>query len=224
MTAIEFNRQVLGFRNALKYFALNLTMNSEDAKDLLQETMLKAITYRDKFRDKTNLKAWLYTIMKNTFINNYRRAVKANTIMDGTKESFYLNAPQKSGFESPETTLNAKEINKKIDLLEEDYKLPFIRFVEGYKYKEIADELNLPIGTVKSRIFLARKKLMDQLKAYDLSRDSWKRKLNSDFEDDLDNDIINFVEASEEEKEPLYEKDIDFDKYYAEINTENFAA
>lgn len=166
MTAIEFNNQVLSFRKALKYFALNLTMNDEDAKDLLQETILKAFTYRDKFVEKTNLKAWLYTIMKNTFINNYRRAVKTNTIIDQTKELYYINIPQTSGFASPESMYSLKEMSQVVDSLEADYKVPFTMFLEGFKYKEIADELNLPIGTVKSRIFIARQKLMQILKDY----------------------------------------------------------
>jgi RNA polymerase sigma-70 factor, ECF subfamily len=157
---------VLSFRKALKYFALKLTMNDEDANDLLQDTIIKALTYRDKFVEKTNLKAWLYTIMKNTFINNYRRAVKTNTIIDNTKDLYYINIPQNSGFASPESIFNAKEISEVISDLEEDYKIPFEMHFEGYKYKEIADELNLPIGTVKSRIFIARRKLMESLKDY----------------------------------------------------------
>ena len=86
MSTIEFNNQVLNFKSALGYFALSLTSNSEDAKDLLQDTLVKAIVYKDKFTDATNLKAWLYTIMKNTFINNYRRSVKVNQIIDNTKD------------------------------------------------------------------------------------------------------------------------------------------
>lgn len=166
MTAIEFNNQVLGFSKPLKYFALNLTMNDEDAQDLLQETMLKALTYRDKFVEKTNLKAWLYTIMKNTFINNYRRAVKTNTIIDQTKELYYINIPQNSGFASPESSFAFKEMSTVVNDLEDEYRVPFTMFLEGFKYKEIAEHLNLPIGTVKSRIFIARQKLMTILKDY----------------------------------------------------------
>ena len=97
MSTIEFNKQVLNFRSALGYFALSLTSNSEDAKDLLQDTLVKAIVYKDKFTDATNLKAWLYTIMKNTFINNYRRSVKVNQIIDNTKDLYFMNIPQHSG-------------------------------------------------------------------------------------------------------------------------------
>ena len=86
MSTLEFNKQVLNFKSPLGYFALSLTSNSEDAKDLVQDTMVKALVYKDKFTDATNLKAWLYTIMKNTFINNYRKSVKVNKIMDNTKD------------------------------------------------------------------------------------------------------------------------------------------
>ena len=166
MSAIEFSSEVLSFRNALKYFALSLTMNDEDAKDLLQDTIVKALTYKEKFMAKTNLKAWLYTIMKNTFINNYRRAVKTKTVIDNTADLYYINIPQDSGIASPESTLNSQEIKAVISDLEEEYRTPFMMYFEGFKYKEIADTLNLPIGTVKSRIFIARKKLMDVLKDF----------------------------------------------------------
>lgn len=166
MSTIEFNKQVLNFKSALGYFALSLTSNAEDAKDLLQDTLLKAIVYKDKFTDATNLKAWLYTIMKNTFINNYRKSVKVNQIIDNTKDLYYMNIPQQSGVSSPVSQISMKDINKAIDSLGDELKVPFKMFFEGYKYKEIADRFGLPIGTVKSRIFLARKELMHELKDF----------------------------------------------------------
>jgi RNA polymerase sigma factor (sigma-70 family) len=166
MSAIEFNSEVLSFSKPLRYFALNLTSNDEAAKDLVQETLLKAISNRHHFAEKTNLKAWLYTIMKNIFINNYRRATKTNTIVDTTKDLFFINLPQNNGPVSPESKYSEREILQKIETLETDYKLPFTMYFDGYKYKDIADYLNLPIGTVKSRIFLARKQLMEMLVGY----------------------------------------------------------
>ena len=166
MSKYDFNKELLQLRKPLSYFALQLTANSDDADDLLQDTMMKAINYRDKFEARTNLKAWLYTIMKNTFINNYRRAVKANTIMDKTDDLYYLNAPKPADEDAPETTLAYKEIKKKVAELEDEYHIPFEMHFTGYKYKEIAEDLDLPIGTVKSRIFLARQKLMTTLKGY----------------------------------------------------------
>jgi RNA polymerase sigma-70 factor (ECF subfamily) len=166
MTAIEFNNHVVMLKDKLKLFAYSLTANREDAKDLLHDTLLKAFTYRDKFSDKTNLAAWLYTIMKNTFINNYRRKKKANTFMDDTKDAHFINIPQTKGSISPASVYTEKEILNGINNLISEYKIPFKMHLEGFKYKEIADSLNLPIGTVKSRIFLARQELMKLFKNY----------------------------------------------------------
>ena len=161
MTSIEFNHQLTSLEEALERFAMSLTLNREDARDLVQETYLKALTYREKFINDTNLKAWVYTIMKNSFINNYRRSARENTTFDNTKDLYYLNHSNQGNESSPETTLSADEIQAHIDKLEDDLKIPFKMHYEGYKYKEIADEMNLKIGTVKSRIFFSRKKLMD---------------------------------------------------------------
>jgi RNA polymerase sigma factor (sigma-70 family) len=166
MTAVEFNYQLTSLSENLERFAIRLTSNRDDAKDLLQETFMKAISYRDKFSDNTNLKAWTYTIMKNTFINNYRRLSKVNTTFDNSKDLFYLNLHNLSGLGMPESSYSAKEIEEKIELLDDEFKIPFILHVQGFKYKEIADKLNLKIGTVKSRIFFARKKLMESLPDY----------------------------------------------------------
>ena len=166
MTAIEFNQQLVNQRTPLKNFAYSLTLNSEEAQDLVQETFLKALKYRDKFVDATNLKAWLYTIMKNTFINSYRRSVKTRQIIMQTDDLSNVRQLNGSGGPSAESQINVKNINKAIESLEDEYKVPFTRYFDGFKYKEIADELDLPIGTVKSRIFLARKKLMIDLKEF----------------------------------------------------------
>ena len=166
MTAIEFNQQLINQRNPLKNFAYSLTLNSEEAQDLVQETYLKALKYRDKFADASNLKAWLYTIMKNTFINTYRRSVKTRQIITQTDDLSTVKPLNGSNSPSAESQINLKHITKAVDSLEDEYKIPFKRYFDGFKYKEIADELDLPIGTVKSRIFLARKKLMYDLKEY----------------------------------------------------------
>lgn len=166
MSTIEFNTNVISFRQALQYFALQLTRNSEEAKDLLQDTLYKAMLYREKFVDASNLKAWLYTIMKNTFINNYRRSIKTKEIVDSSKDLYLLNLPQSGSHDNPISKISQKDVQRLIDSLEEEFRLPFQLYFDGYKYKEIADEMELPIGTVKSRIFLARKKLMSQLKDF----------------------------------------------------------
>ena len=163
MSTIEFNNQVLNFKSALSYFALSLTCNSEDAKDLLQDTLVKAIVYKDKFADTTNLKAWLFTIMKNTFINTYRRSVRTKQIMQTNSDVAMARAWKNNYQDITESRLAAKDIIKKIENLEDQYKIPFARYYCGYKYEEIATEMNLPLGTIKSRIFLARKILMSSI-------------------------------------------------------------
>jgi len=165
MTAIEFNHRLVSLEDHLKRFALSLTYNSEDALDLMQETYLKALNSRSKFTEHTNFKAWLYTIMKNTFINNYRRSVRENTAFDNTKDLYHLNSAKSSEVVTPDSEISAREIQHNIDALDDEYRIPFQMYNDGYKYKEIADELNLKIGTVKSRIFFGRKKLMEKIAA-----------------------------------------------------------
>lgn len=166
MTAIEFNHKLVTLQDQLTNFAYTLTTNEDEAKDLVQDTYVKAISNREKFRPDTNLKAWTYTIMKNTFINNYRRSIKTNTILDSTDDLYYLNNSMTTDNDSPESRISMNEIKNGIESLEEDHRKPFEMHTAGYKYKEIADALSLSIGTVKSRIFFTRKKLMENLNEY----------------------------------------------------------
>ena len=161
MTTMEFNHQLVNLESKLSRFALSLTLDRDEAKDLLQETMLKAFTYRKQFASHTNLKAWTYTIMKNTFINNYRRYVRHQTTLDSTKNLYFLNQSRKVYDVESDSYYSANEINKLIDSLEDELRIPFKLLLEGYKYKEISDKLGLKIGTVKSRIFFTRKRLME---------------------------------------------------------------
>ncbi len=164
MTAIEFQHQLIGLQEQLKYFAHSLTSNEEEAKDLIQDTNIKILSNREKFKPETNFKAWTYTIMKNTFINNYRKRSKSKTIFDSTDNLYYINHSQKNKNTSPDDNLITEVIYKNIKELDTDQRIPFEMHYEGYKYKEIADRLKLSIGTVKSRIFFTRKKLMSKLK------------------------------------------------------------
>jgi RNA polymerase sigma-70 factor (ECF subfamily) len=163
MSTMDFNRQLTSLQDNLKYFATTLTQNEEEAKDLVQETYLKALTYRDKFEDNTNLKAWTYTIMKNTFINNYRRNSKVSMIVDNTADLYFLNSSKRSEEANPESVFSHKEVSNVVSNLEDEHRIPFQMHHQGFKYKEIAEHLNLSIGTVKSRIFFSRKKLMKKL-------------------------------------------------------------
>lgn len=166
MTAKEFNKELTNLQNNLQYFANSLTGNNEDANDLLQDTYLKALRNRDKYQDDTNLKAWAYTIMKNTFINNYRKHRNINSIIDNHDDLSNLNLNHSSDIPSPESEYMAKEITNEISQLNESQRTTFEMYNEGYKYHEIAENLDISIGTVKSRIYLSRQKLMDSLEDY----------------------------------------------------------
>ena len=141
MTSYEFNNSLIEMRTNMQRFAMSLTSDRDTALDLVQDTYLKAITYKDKFVDYTNLKAWVFTIMKNTFINNYRRNIKENTIIDGTQDLYFINKPHDKGIISPESIYSEGEIEKAIDSLDDEFKIPFRMHIEGYQYKEIAEEL-----------------------------------------------------------------------------------
>ena len=166
MTTLEFNHKLISIEDNIERFALSLTYNSEKAKDLLQETYLKALYYKDKYIEVANFKAWVFTIMKNTFINNYRKSFRENAIIDNTKDFLLTNNLEVSQIGSPFSELAYKEINGAINSLGDEFRVPFIMHTKGFKYKEIAETLNLNIGTVKSRIFWARKKLMETLNDY----------------------------------------------------------
>lgn len=157
---------LIGLQNNMFNFALSLTTNKEEAKDLAQETTLKALSNFDKYYDNKNFKGWVFTIMHNIFVNNYRRAVRSQTVVDETENSYLLNLSQDSGFDTPDGAYTYSEITNVLNSFADEYKVPFTMHVSGYKYEEIAKEMNLPLGTVKSRIFFARKRLQEILKDY----------------------------------------------------------
>ena len=159
MSKLEFHTNLDKLSSVLHAFAYNLTKNTDDAKDLYQETAYRAITNQEKFRAGTNLKAWLFTIMKNIFINNYRKRTKANTIIDSTENLYYINSGSVSIKNSAESNIMMKELIKMVEELDVSIKVPFMMHYQGFKYQEIADHLDLPLGTIKSRIFFARKEL-----------------------------------------------------------------
>lgn len=163
MSSNEFSFKLNGLTTLLHSFAYNLTKNVEDAKDLYQETAFRALYNRDKFQPDTNFKAWMFTIMKNIFINNYRKKVKANTVLDNTENQFYLNSASHSVGNSGETKMTMAELGGMVEKLDDNIRIPFERHFDGFKYQEIADELELPLGTVKSRIFFARKELKERI-------------------------------------------------------------
>ncbi len=161
MEAKTFDRELTCLEPVLKRYAYSLTLNMEDAKDLVQETFYKALVNEDKFDAQTNIKAWLYTILKNTFINDYRRKSKKEKIFSSDVKDFVLNS--KPAESNPESDVNYKDLNVLVNSLEPEFRIPFQMHDDGYKYQEIADELGLQLGTVKSRIHFSRKKLMDKI-------------------------------------------------------------
>lgn len=167
MSAKEaFKRRLLGLQGNLLSFAYQLTTNREQAEDLLQDTTLKALDNEEKYVDNVNFKGWIFTIMRNIFINNYRQTVRKATVIDQTEDLYHLNVSQDSGIDSPDGSIAVKEISQAINSSSDEYRIPFSMHVAGYKYQEIAEKMNLPLGTVKSRIFFARQRLQTMLKDY----------------------------------------------------------
>jgi RNA polymerase sigma factor (sigma-70 family) len=167
MTKVEFNTMVMRQASSLKMYALHFTHDAEDANDLVQDTMLKAITYYSKFKEGTNLKGWLYTIMKNTFINNYRRFVKISSFVTKADDISSAKLVFSSTKNSGEAKFVMDDIKNALGKLPDEYYIPFTMYFEGHKYHEIADHLTIPIGTVKTRIHVARKLLRKCLKPYE---------------------------------------------------------
>ena len=166
MKTVDFTQHLLNVQSELFRFAFKLTADREEANDLLQETSLKALDNEDKYTPDTNFKGWMYTIMRNIFINNYRKVVRDQTFVDQTDNLYHLNLPQDGSFESTERAYDLKEMHRIVNALPREYKIPFSMHVSGFKYREIAEKLGLPLGTVKSRIYFTRQKLQQDLKDF----------------------------------------------------------
>lgn len=166
MTTNQFTNLINEYDSSLRSFALKFTRDEDDANDLIQDTMMKAFRYINRYQDGTNLKGWLYTIMRNTFINNYRKSKRAAELITQSEElsSAQLNTSATKNF--AEGTFVLGDIQGALANLAEQYRVPFVRYVEGYKYEEIAAELSIPLGTVKTRIHEARRILSRKLQMY----------------------------------------------------------
>lgn len=163
MTTADFNNLLLKNTDFLKPFALTLTRDSEKAKDLIQDTIFRALTNKEKYNVGTNIKAWLFTIMRNIFINGYRKAARQNTILDNTENDFLLSTDRNVAANSAVSQISYKEIQVLINNLPAIFKNPFMLYYDGFKYQEISDILGEPLGTIKSRIHFARKLLKENL-------------------------------------------------------------
>ena len=163
MANLQFDQEFKIHSNYLQNFALKLTRDKSAADDLYQETAFRAFKNQDKYIAHTNIKGWLTTIMKNSFINHYRKRKRKNIVLDDTAEDFYINSSHEVTSNDGEMNVNIEEITKAIDNLEEGYRVPFLMSYQGYKYHEIQEAMNLPLGTIKSRIHIARKILRSKI-------------------------------------------------------------
>lgn len=161
--SLDIDKKLDEYRSSLVSFANSLTKNLDDANDLFQETSFKIIKNKDKYKLGTNFRAWSYTIMRNIFINNYRKKKRRNQVNDTTENEFYINSNQQSLTNDGEHDMQYAELMALVDQLSPDFRTPFMMRYSGYKYDEIAEELNLPLGTIKSRIHFARKRLKEMI-------------------------------------------------------------
>lgn len=163
---LNFKKKLMGLQGNLYNFACRLTADRDTAQDLVQDTTLKVLDNEAKYVENVNFKGWVFTIMRNIFINNYRRQVRSATVVDTTEDLYHLNLSQESGLTTPEGSYAVKEISAAINTFSQEYKVPFSLYIADYKYGEIAEKMGLPLGTVKSRIFFARKRLQNMLREY----------------------------------------------------------
>ena len=158
--------KLVAIQTNLLNFAYTLTSNRDDAYDLLQDTTLKVLDNEDKYVDNVNFKGWVFTIMRNIFINNYRRMARTATVVDRSEDLYQINLSGQTSFETPEGSVTVHEITAVINSFSDEFKVPFSLHLAGYKYAEIAKRTGLPLGTVKSRILFARKRLQERLKDF----------------------------------------------------------
>lgn len=163
MTEAQFIDKYNEYQSALFNFARKLARNQSDAEDLVQETAIKAFRALHTFKDGTSFKSWAFTILKNTFISKYNRRKKRNVVNNPIEDFTFALENKYSVRNDALSQIRYKELESSIEQLSYKSKLPFLMFVEGYQYNEISDMLNIPIGTVKSRINFARTKLKNDL-------------------------------------------------------------
>ena len=169
METTDMMNSVLSLDDRLRQYAFSLTHNQEDAEDLVQDTYLKVLQNTDRFAEATNLKAWVCTIMRNTFINGYRRKQKSKVVTDDSEDNLLYTSTASVSSDAADLPLYVSEITSAISSMKDNQRDAFEMFVDGFKYQEIADELQISIGTVKSRIFFARQKLMSNLTGYSVA-------------------------------------------------------
>ena len=160
MTTIEYNHNLSKIESLLFGFAMKLTRNSDNARDLYQETLMRSYDKRDRFQAGTNFKSWVTTIMYNSFINQYRKNKTKNKVIKPI-EDYMVEKP--SGKSEVDSLFLLKDLKEMINSLSDNFRIPFQMHIDGYQYDEISEQLDLPIGTTKSRIFYARKQLQSMV-------------------------------------------------------------
>ena len=157
--------QINKINGSLRAFSLKLTGGMDDAEDLYQDTVVRIITNAEKFNEGTNFKAWAITIMRNIFINNYRKKMRRNLIIDQTPNNYYLNSGVVTIKNGGEENMGYKELMKMVDVLHDDFRVPFMMAYQGFKYDEIAEKLGITVSTSKSNLTRARAKLQNLVTA-----------------------------------------------------------
>ena len=163
MNTAYFQQKLLSLQSYMMSFAMTLTADREDAMDLTQETSLRVLDNLEKYTDNRNFKGWVLTVMRNIFINNYRRVLRSQTVVEQDIDLYHLESTTESSIETPESACRLQEITKAISELNDELRVPFTMYVSGYHYNEIANALDIPLGTVKSRIFFARQALKTKI-------------------------------------------------------------
>ncbi|MEM6320400.1 MAG: RNA polymerase sigma factor [Bacteroidota bacterium] len=143
----------------LRAFSLNLTQDPQDAQDLYQETLIRICKNADKYEPNTNFKAWSSTIMKNVFINDYRKKSRRKLILDHSVSHYVLNQNRRNDCNEGEQNVHYKELLKLVNQVPNEFRIPFWMAYQGYRYEEIAEYLGVPLGTIKSRIYFAKRKI-----------------------------------------------------------------
>ena len=163
---MKIEAQLIELRPLLYRFTRKFTSDSDESWDLVQDTILKALQNKNKFRNEVNLKGWLYIIMRNTYINQYRKASRMKVLKGDRVDSIYLNVKDGHTFNNPDGEAQIKLVWAKVDSIKDELSKPFKMYTSGYKYQEIAKHLNLPLGTVKNRIFQARQEIQKWMLRY----------------------------------------------------------
>ncbi len=163
MSTNDFYAQLDMINSPLNNFALSLTRDLADSRDLFQDTVYKALKNKDKFKIGTNFKAWILTLMRNTFINDYRKKKrsKVKTVADDSLE--IITNTRSAAVNEGESNIAMQELMAMLDELDPKLSEPFMMNYQGMSYQEVADALETPLGTIKSRIFFARKEMQEKV-------------------------------------------------------------